>query len=82
MVTTLAGLSAFADNVDGAGANARFHGLQGVALDNTRNLYLADPLNQTDDGYGQTKQRPVCHGDDYGGGGRAQAAAAQRRGCQ
>ncbi len=47
MVTTLAGLSASPGSADGAGANARFHGPQGVALDNAGNLYVADMWNQT-----------------------------------
>jgi streptogramin lyase len=46
-VTTLAGSASMAGSSDGTGANARFNGPYGVAVDNAGNVYLADTGNHT-----------------------------------
>ena len=47
VVTTLAGLAAYAGSTDGTGSAARFYQPTGVAVDNTGNVYVADYLNDT-----------------------------------
>lgn len=47
VVTTLAGLSYSAGNVDGTGTNARFNGPLGAAIDQAGNVYVADTYNHT-----------------------------------
>ena len=44
-VTTLAGLAGHSGNADGSGSAARFYGPEGVTLDGSGNLYVADQLN-------------------------------------
>jgi len=46
-VTTLAGSAGYAGTIDGAGNMARFNGLNGLALDGSGNLYVADMNNNT-----------------------------------
>jgi sugar lactone lactonase YvrE len=46
-VGTLAGLAGYSGNMDGAGPEARFYYPQGVAVDGTGNLYVADTFNNT-----------------------------------
>jgi hypothetical protein len=46
-VTTLAGLAETPGSSDGRGANARFNGPRGVALDGSGNVYVADTGNHT-----------------------------------
>jgi serine/threonine protein kinase/streptogramin lyase len=45
VVTTLAGLPGLAGNTDGNGASARFWNPQGLAVDSTGNVYVADTGN-------------------------------------
>jgi sugar lactone lactonase YvrE len=47
VVSTLAGSPGIAGSVDGTGSAALFHGPQGLAIDSSRNLYVADTNNQT-----------------------------------
>jgi sugar lactone lactonase YvrE len=47
VVSTLAGLAGYRDSVDGAGGTARFAYPEGVAIDNTGNIYVADTVNCT-----------------------------------
>jgi sugar lactone lactonase YvrE len=47
VVSTLAGTPGTAGSTDGTGSGALFHGPQGLALDASGNLYLADTNNQT-----------------------------------
>jgi sugar lactone lactonase YvrE len=47
IVTTVAGLAGSTGSVDGPGATARFNSPQGIALDATGALYIADTLNAT-----------------------------------
>jgi hypothetical protein len=47
MVSTLAGVAGYANNADGSGANAQFNAPQGIAVDGTGNIYVADTLNHT-----------------------------------
>jgi sugar lactone lactonase YvrE len=42
VVSTIAGLSGFGGNTDGAGSNARFNALSGLTIDGSGNLYVAD----------------------------------------
>ncbi|MEK7676290.1 MAG: immunoglobulin domain-containing protein [Verrucomicrobiota bacterium] len=42
VVTTLAGLAGSVGSTDGTGSDARFHRPQGVAVDSTGNVYVAD----------------------------------------
>ena len=44
-VTTIAGVAGASGFVDGAGSAARFHGPQGLALDASNNLFVADTNN-------------------------------------
>jgi hypothetical protein len=46
-VTTLAGAAGKIGSADGTGANARFHGPDGVAVDELGNVYVADSGNHT-----------------------------------
>ncbi len=46
-VTTLAGTPGTSGNVDGAASSALFYGPQGIAVDNSNNVYVADTLNYT-----------------------------------
>lgn len=46
-VSTLAGTAGLAGSTDGAGASARFYGPQGLHLDASGNLYVADTWNNT-----------------------------------
>ncbi len=46
-VSTIAGMAGVSGAVDGAGADARFYGPQGLALDGAGNLYVADTNNCT-----------------------------------
>ena len=46
-VTTLAGAAGVTGNVDGAWVDARFYSPEGVAVDGTGNLYVADTGNST-----------------------------------
>ncbi len=45
VVTTLAGLPGYAGNTDGNGSDARFWGPQGLAVDSSGNIYVADTGN-------------------------------------
>lgn len=47
VVTTLAGTPGSAGNADGVGSAARFNGPQGVAVDGSGNIYVADTNNHT-----------------------------------
>lgn len=47
VVTTLAGAAGSPGSTDGSGSSARFSGPQGVAVDETGNVYVADTNNQT-----------------------------------
>ncbi len=47
VVTTLAGLAGSADSADGTGSAARFNNPDGVAVDGSGKLYLADTFNYT-----------------------------------
>jgi hypothetical protein len=47
VVTTLAGSAGLAGSADGTGSNARFNYPNGVAVDSTGNVYVADFRNQT-----------------------------------
>ena len=47
VVTTLAGLAGSFGSTDGTGAAARFHSPDGVAVDVSGNVYVADTINQT-----------------------------------
>ena len=47
VVTTLAGAAFFYGNADGAGSVARFSYPNGVAVDSSGNVYVADTLNHT-----------------------------------
>ena len=47
VVTTLAGSAVFAGSADGTGTAARFYGPQGVAVDGSGNVYVADYYNST-----------------------------------
>jgi sugar lactone lactonase YvrE len=47
VVTTIAGLGGAVGTNDGTGSAARFHWPEGVALDNSSNLYVSDNLNHT-----------------------------------
>ncbi len=47
VVTTIAGWPGTPDSADGAGTSARFYGPEGVALDSSGNLYVADTINNT-----------------------------------
>ena len=47
VVTTLAGLAGSFGSGDGTGSAARFNGPQGIAVDSTGTLYVADTNNQT-----------------------------------
>ena len=44
-MTTVAGLAGSVGNADGTGSSARFHGPDGVAVDSTGNVYVADTGN-------------------------------------
>jgi hypothetical protein len=46
-VTTLAGLPGISGSADGTGATARFNNLNGVAVDDIGNVYVADTSNHT-----------------------------------
>lgn len=46
-VSTLAGTAGTSGNVDGAAASALFYGPQGIAVDSSNNVYVADTLNYT-----------------------------------
>jgi hypothetical protein len=46
-VTTIAGTAGSSGAVDGTGSAARFHGPQGLVLDSSGNLYVADTNNST-----------------------------------
>ncbi|HEV2454737.1 MAG TPA: SMP-30/gluconolactonase/LRE family protein, partial [Verrucomicrobiae bacterium] len=45
VVTTLAGLPGYAGNTDGNGPDARFWSPQGLTVDNSGNIYVADTGN-------------------------------------
>jgi len=47
IVSTFAGAAGVAGSVDGTGTAARFHGPQGLAIDGSGNLYVADANNST-----------------------------------
>jgi sugar lactone lactonase YvrE len=47
LVTTLAGYPGFSGGADGAGSSARFNGPNGVAVDASGNVYVADTRNST-----------------------------------
>jgi sugar lactone lactonase YvrE len=47
VVTTLAGFAGSAGSTDGTGSAARFRSPEGVAMDNTGNVYVADTGNET-----------------------------------
>ena len=47
VVTTLAGTAGSAGSLDGVGSAARFNGPQGVAVDGSGNIYVADTNNHT-----------------------------------
>ena len=47
VVSTLAGMPGFAGSADGTGAAARFNAPEGVAVDGTGNVYVADTANDT-----------------------------------
>jgi streptogramin lyase len=47
VVTTLAGTSGASGSVDDTGTKARFYGPQGMAIDSSGNLYVADTNNHT-----------------------------------
>jgi hypothetical protein len=47
VVTTLAGLAGTSGTNDGVGSTARFYQPQGIAVDNSGNIYVADTANQT-----------------------------------
>ncbi len=47
VLTTLAGMAGVRGSVDGTGSSARFNSPQGVALDGSGNLYVADTFNNT-----------------------------------
>ena len=47
VVTTLAGYSGVVGDADGTGSAARFNHPEGVAVDGSRNVYVADGLNHT-----------------------------------
>jgi hypothetical protein len=46
-VSTIAGVAGSAGSADGTGNAARFNGPQGIALDSSDNLYVADTANDT-----------------------------------
>lgn len=46
-VTTIAGLAGTSGTTDGTGSNARFNTPDGIALDSSTNLYVADTRNHT-----------------------------------
>ncbi|HWF19290.1 MAG TPA: hypothetical protein VG754_08480 [Verrucomicrobiae bacterium] len=46
-VITLAGVAGYSNNADGTGANAQFYAPQGIAVDGSGNVYVADTLNYT-----------------------------------
>ena len=46
-ISTIAGTAGISGSADGVGSAARFHGPQGLALDGTGNLYVADTNNDT-----------------------------------
>ena len=46
-VSTLAGRAGYFGSADGAGTNAQFYGLQGIASDSQGNLYVTDTANAT-----------------------------------
>lgn len=54
VVTTFAGTPGSAGNADGLGAAARFNGPQGVAVDGSGNVYVADTNNHTIRGISQS----------------------------
>jgi streptogramin lyase len=45
IVTTIAGIASFHGYVDGTNANAQFNGPQGLAVDSSGTIYVADTLN-------------------------------------
>ena len=47
VVTTLAGQAGLSGNINGTGSAARFNRPQGVAVDSTGTLYVADTGNNT-----------------------------------
>src|SRR5438874_1325554 len=47
VVTTLAGTPGISGSADGTGSAARFSSPRGIAIDNTKNLYVTDQNNQT-----------------------------------
>jgi sugar lactone lactonase YvrE len=47
VVTTLAGLAGYSGSADGSGSAARFSYPQGVAVDGSNNVYVADTSNYT-----------------------------------
>jgi sugar lactone lactonase YvrE len=46
LVTTLAGFAGHPGSANGTGTGARFHGPQGLTVDGSGNVYVADTLNQ------------------------------------
>ncbi len=54
VVTTFAGTAGSAGSADGVGAAARFNGPQGVAVDGSGNIYVADTNNHTIRGISQS----------------------------
>jgi hypothetical protein len=47
LVSTMAGLAGVSGSADGAGSNARFNFLSGIAVDSANNIFVADSGNQT-----------------------------------
>jgi len=47
LVSTLAGQAGAIGSIDGVGDEARFHGLQGIAVDRAGSVYVAEDLNHT-----------------------------------